>query len=331
MSVLYEIVTSMDAAELRRALQSAGVLTRADLLAAGVERTRIDTALRNGRLVRLSRGVYARADAAKQARSKAGGEHQLRVAGALAAANADVVVSHQSAARLQGIGLLDQGAREVTMTGSVDRGWHSRSGTHRYAIAVPPDHVTTAFGLPVTTPARTVVDLARTADFRAGVVAADSALFKKLTTKAELRAVVASLPRRPGIARAAEVVEFADMKAESPLESVARVGLRDSGLPPPELQIQLGSEYEPIGRVDFYWKQYQTAAEADGAMKYDADPGRARRQLRRDALLRAEGYEVVHFTWQDINFSPDLVAAWIRQAFRRQVGAGAAAGRQRAG
>jgi predicted transcriptional regulator of viral defense system len=327
MSVPYGIVSVMDAAELRQALQSAGVLTRADLLAAGVQRARIDTALRNGRLVQLSRGVYARQDAVRRARRQAGGEYQLRVAGALAVAGTDVVVSHQSAARLLGIDLLEASGREVIMTGPGDRGWHGRAGTHRYAIAMPADHVTTAFGLPVTTPARTVVDLCRLLDFRAGVVAADSALFKKLTAKADLRSVVAALPRRPGIARAAEVIEFADGRAESPLESIARVGLRDSGLPPPELQIQLGNAFEPIARVDFYWKQYRTAAEADGAMKYDQDPGLARRQLRRDHELRAEGYEVVHFTWQDINFSPELVASWIREAFRRQVETGAAQGR----
>ncbi len=318
-----EIVSFVDETELRQALRSAGVHTRADLLAAGVERARIDTALRNGKLVQLSRGVYARADVAKKARRGAGGEYQLRVAGALAAAGANVVVSHQSAARLLGIDLLDEGRREVTMTGPGDRGWHSRAGTHRYAIAMPTDHVATAFGFPVTTAARTVIDLARTMDFRAGIVAADSALFKKLTTKADLRSVLAALPRRPGVARAAEVIEFADCRSESALESIARIAFRDGGLPTPELQIQLGNEFEPIARVDFYWKQFQTAAEADGAMKYDEDPARARTQLRRDALLRAEGYEVVHFTWQDISFSPGLVSAWIRQAFQRQVRAGA--------
>ncbi len=198
---------------------------------------------------------------------------------------------------------------------------------HMFNMGMPTTHVTTISGLPVTTAARTVIDLARTLAFRAAVVAADSALHQRLTTTAELRSVIAQLPGRRGTARAAEVIEFADGRAESPLESIARVGLRDSGIPRPELQIQLGNGFEPIARVDFYWKQYRTAAEADGAMKYDLDPDLARRQLRRDHLLRAEGYEVVHFTWQDINFSPELVATWIRQAFRRQVEAGAAEGR----
>ncbi len=327
MSVPYEIVSAMDAAELRQALQAAGVLTRADLLAVGVERARIDAAVRNGRLIQLSRGVYARADAAKRARSQAGGEYQLRVAAALAVTGADAVVSHQSAAQLHGIALLGKPDADVALTGLPERGRHTRAGMHMFNMGMPTTHVTTISGLPVTTAARTVIDLARTLAFRAAVVAADSALHQRLTTTAELRSVIAQLPGRRGTARAAEVIEFADGRAESPLESIARVGLRDSGIPRPELQIQLGNGFEPIARVDFYWKQYRTAAEADGAMKYDLDPDLARRQLRRDHLLRAEGYEVVHFTWQDINFSPELVATWIRQAFRRQVEAGAAEGR----
>ena len=65
-----------------------------------------------------------------------------------------------------------------------------------------------------------------------------------------------------------EVVEFTDQRAESPLESIARVALRDCGLPPPDLQVWLGGVVEPGGRVDFYWKRYRTVAEVDGDLKY---------------------------------------------------------------
>ena len=107
-----------------------------------------------------------------------------------------------------------------------------------------------------------------------------------------------------------------DGRAESPLESIARVAFRDCGLPAPELQVWLGGTAEPIGRADFYWKQYRTIAEVDGAGKY-ADPERARAQLRRDSLFRDDGFEVVHFTWQQITQTPEQVAASIRKAFRR--------------
>jgi hypothetical protein len=55
-----------------------------------------------------------------------------------------------------------------------------------------------------------------------------------------------------------------------------------------------------------------------GAIKY-ADPDRARAQLRCDSLLRDDGFEVVHFTWQQITQAPELVAASVRKAFRRGV------------
>jgi very-short-patch-repair endonuclease len=168
----------------------------------------------------------------------------------------------------------------------------------------------------VTTAARTVLDLARCSSLRAGVVVADSALRQKRTTKRELQAAIESCRRWPGLQRAAEVVAFADPLAESPLESISRVAFRDCGLPPPQLQAQLGADGLVIARVDFYWGQFRTIAEADGEMKYD-NHFQASYQLRRDADLRDAGYEVVHFGWHDIFETPEQVAASIRAAFRR--------------
>jgi len=89
---------------------------------------------------------------------------------------------------------------------------------------------------------------------------------------------------------------------------------RDGGLPPPELQIEV-RDSEFIGRVDFLWRRFRTIAEVDGALKYD-DRGRARAQLRRDKLLRAEDYEVEHFTWRDVVHEHDQVGRSLRTAFR---------------
>lgn len=187
-----------------------------------------------------------------------------------------------------------------------------------HAAMLPASHVGTDIGMRLTTPARTVVDLARTLSFRDSVVAADSALHRKLTTKDELFAVAAECARHTGIGRAAEVIAFADGRAESALESIARVAFKDTGIPPPDLQVWLGRGAEPIGRVDFYWEEYATIAEVDGGLKY-ADPERARAQLKRDAALRAQGFEVVHFDWDDITSRPDAAATTLRQAFQRGV------------
>jgi len=168
----------------------------------------------------------------------------------------------------------------------------------------------------VTSVARTVVDLARASSFRTGVVAADSALRSRQTSKADLGLCMTACARWPGIQNARRAVAFADGRAESVLESISRVAFADLGLPPPDLQAWVGDEEEVIGRADFLWRAYRTVGEADGAVKY-ADPARAMAQLERDARLRAAGFEVVHFTWQDITRAPGQVVASIKTAFQR--------------
>lgn len=171
-------------------------------------------------------------------------------------------------------------------------------------------------GIRVTSAARTVVDLARSTSLRAGVVAADSALRANQTSKTELAEVIRACAHWPGIQRAREVVEFADARSESAFESVSRVVFREQRLPPPELQVWVGGDFLVVDRVDFLWRKYRTVAEADGAARY-SDPDRARRQLQRDAGLREAGFEVVHFTWKELQIVPGQVAQSIRAAFQR--------------
>jgi hypothetical protein len=293
----------------------AGIATTAELNAAGFSDARIQTLTRRGDLYQVGRGVYADGPQARETLAFADGLKLLQLAAAVAVTGTGAVVSHESAAYLHSIDLLSK-QDAATLTCPRHRGSNARAGIRLHTATLPADHVTAAGRLPVTTPARTVIDLARTLSFQAGVVTADSALHRKLVTKAELTTVLAACTRWRGARQAAAVIDFADARAESPLESIARIAFNDCGLPPPELQVWLGGTVEPIGRVDFYWKQYRTIAEVDGAIKY-ADPQRARAQLRRDSLFRDEGFEVVHFTWQQITQTPEHVAASIRNAFRR--------------
>ncbi len=297
-------------------IRLAGIITTADLLAGGKSPQQIRAMAKRGLLMPFGRGVYVHAELASKYMPLDDGEQLLRTLACLAVSGPGAVVSHQSAAQLYCIDLLGRPSQRVTLTRPLERGSHGRKGIHLHLADLPADHVTASAGFPMTTAARTVIDLARELDFRAGVVAADSALHRKLTTKEELRSVLAACRRWRGVRTAAEVVEFADKRAESPLESIARVVFRDCGLPPPELQVLLGGVAEPVGRVDFYWRPYRTVAEVDGDMKYK-DPARAKAQLKRDSLLRSDGYEVVHFDWQEVTGSPDYVAATIREAFRR--------------
>jgi hypothetical protein len=198
-----------------------------------------------------------------------------------------------------------------------DRGGHTaRLGVLVHVANLPPDHVVSYRGVPLTSVPRTVIDLARTLPFAEGVAIADSALNARLTSKAELSAVIADCSRWPGLQRARQVAAFSDARAESVLESLGRATFHQFCLPPPDLQVWVGDDGEVIGRADFLWRRYNTIGEADGAAKYQ-NPARARSQLERDARLRAAGYEVVHFGWAEITRAPAQVVDAIRVAFSR--------------
>ena len=101
-------------------------------------------------------------------------------------------------------------------------------------------------------------------------------------------------------------------------ESLARLAFDEGGLPPPELQAWVGGDGMVAGRVDFYWRAHSTIAEADGAIKYgNGNSGRAQHQLQRDADLRRAGFQVVHFTWNQLHINPDQVIQSIRAAFQQ--------------
>jgi very-short-patch-repair endonuclease len=232
----------------------------------------------------------------------------------------DAVASYHSAALVHGINLLNQPADTVTLTRPpAKRTSRLRSdGVVFHAADLPADHVTSRYGLLVTTVPRTVVDLARTAPFREAVVAADSALQAELTTKGELLAVVGVCHRWPGIQQARRVIEFSDERAESALESCARVAFAEAGLEPPELQVTIhGPDWS--FRVDLCWPNHRVIAEADGLAKYNSRKDLAN-QFERDRLLRDAGYQVIHFTWHELIDTPEVVIGRIRAAIAARAG-----------
>jgi hypothetical protein len=310
-----------------QANKSTRVFSRAQLAQAGITEAKLKTLVGRGALLRLDRGVYVVAAGAERLASVPGGSSALRVAAAVAGMGPQAVGSHSTAAAVHELDLLRRvGGDLVAVTrppGAPGRRT-GRPGIKLHIAALPPEHRTVRLGAPVTSVARTVVDLARTTSFREGVVVADSALRGRQVTKTDLRAVVEACDHWPGITRARQVVEFADARSESALESISRVVFAQGGLPPPELQVWVGADGRVIARVDFLWRKYATIAEADGAIKY-ADPERAKLQLQRDAELREAGFEVVHFTWQDLHINPAQVLRSIKVSFQRSVAVRAAA------
>lgn len=286
-----------------------------DWIAHGISERRFRTLVGDGTVIRLRHGIYALSEVVESADGDPARQHALLATAAIRATRVTAIASHQSAAILHCLDQVHAPDHVVTLTRDPAASRTRATASIRYHGAVlPPEHVTHRYGVPVTSAARTVADTARTSPFMHAVVIADSAIRKRKTSKAEISRVLDFCVRWPGVDAARRVVSFSTGRAESVLESCARVVFAEHGLPAPRLQYQFtGIDYDY--RVDFYWPEYRTIAEADGLMKYE-DPRRARSQLRRDRLLRVAGQKVVHFTWNDLFATPDRVVAWIKDAFR---------------
>jgi Transcriptional regulator, AbiEi antitoxin len=208
--------------------QQFGVFTSAQAHECGLSRHQIQGGLRSGHLVALRRGVYVESreyDAASPAeRSKA-----RAVAACLARPRS--VVSHHSAAVVHALPLLGSRPAVPALTFPADVGRHA--DTDRSVIVracVLPRWQTECRGTwRVTSAARTVCDVAREGELTYTVALADCALFRGLTTLAELCAVRESCSTWPGSDRLRHLLRLADDRSESPYESIARYQLIRSG------------------------------------------------------------------------------------------------------
>jgi hypothetical protein len=181
-------------------------------------------------------------------------------------------------------------------------------------------------GAPVTTVARTAVDLARKGPQLSAVVVLDSALRHEVPRE-ELEEVLRVSKGWPGSRSATEMVAFADGRAESALESVGRWRMAQLGLPKPELQIPLHDADGLIGYPDFLFEEQRVIGEADGLLKYRRDDPYAPPEPReRDALAREKqredrfrdsGYEVFRFTWEIAVHRPAVLQQRALRAFAR--------------
>ena len=243
-----------------------------------------------GELVRLRRGLYTPVDSGVS-----------RVAAATV--RLEAVASHETAAELWGLPTLGSSHTIHITRQRRCQGTARYEGVSVHHAGLPPDHVTVRDGIPVTTLARTVVDLARNRHFRAGVVTADAALRAGGCTRPGLVAVAGECRRWPGVARARRVVEFADYRAASPLESISRVAFHAFGLPRPVLQALVGG----LDEVDFLWSEFRVIGEADGLSKYTGPEALRREKLREEGLAQL-GFTVFRWTWADAYHRPDALA-----------------------
>lgn len=287
-----------------RALRQGFVLRRHQLRACGVADTTVRRLVRRGTWTAPRRGIVALVAAG------------TATGPALAACAAAVcrpghIISHRSAAVLHGLPLLDVPSTPE-LTAVVLTALGARSGTRVRGAGLGEGDVVPWFGLPTTSVARTIADLARL-DRRAGIVAADAALRERLVSRADLTAAEQPCVRWPGVRAARDVAAWATPLAESPLESLTRLVVLDAGLPPPELQVRIVDPADGwSARVDMLWPEQRVVVEADGRLKYTDD--KLWREKRRQHRLERLGYRVVRAIWADVwgGAATDALVAQLR-------------------
>lgn len=242
--------------------------TLEEALAAGYASHEITGAVRSGRWVRVRRSTYAVA-APAGLEPTAAQVHLLRIRGVAAKLGSRCAVSHQSAVLLHGLPVWGVALDEVHVTYlGGDRTSKRRAGVcfHRGRIGV--DDVTTVDGLPVTTVARALADMARRTPFESAICSIDEGLRSGRTSGTDIVDAITGVGRLHGVGAARRAATFADGASESVGESRMRVAISELGLPAPVLQQEFRSSSDRvIGRVDFWWPDANVISEFDGLVK----------------------------------------------------------------
>ena len=294
-------------------------ILRPNVLRAGYSDNEIRRLRRNGTWTSVRRGSYASTGEIVQLDRMQ--HHELLIRSTIPGLRLPAAVSHVSAAVLLGIPLWSThlGLVHITRARPANGG---RSGSLLcHSAALTEDEVIEVDGIRITSPARTIADLARLLPFEQAVVAADGALFKKLMTRQQLADTVAAISGAPGSRSAARVARFATGLSESVGESRSRVMMHLAGLPEPELQVEVhDAGGRVLGRSDFGWLRGRMLGEFDGKIKYGRllKPGESagdvvfKEKIREDAL-RDNGSRVVRWVWAELA-QPTEVIQRIRRA-----------------
>jgi very-short-patch-repair endonuclease len=254
------------------AARQCGVVTTAQLAGAGLGERAVAHRVACGWLRRLHRGVYQVGPIAAQ--------YAREMAAVLATGG---VLSHHSAAAIWGFRPPHDGDVHVTTTQTA----RSREGlrVHRSASLNAAVHS----GLPLTTPARTLHDLAPLLPRHELDRAVEEAEIRKLVRRDELR---------PGLRGTAEP-RFTRSEGERRLLKLVRA----AKLPVPVTNTKIAG-----WEVDAIWPRYKVIVEVDG-YAYHGNRAAFERDRRKDAALVAAGYRVVRITWRQMVDEPHAVVA----------------------
>lgn len=277
-----------------------GVVSRAQLLAAGVSRDQIDKRVACGRLLVIHRGVYA---VGHRVLTREG-----RWMAAVLAGGSDAAVSVRAAAAMRGLhpptGLID-----VT----VPRSRRPRRGLCFHRAALPADEITVVDGIRVTTVPRTLFDLAGVQPRPRVEKAINEAEVRRLWDPLSLQDMLDRHPGAPGAATIRAVLEagrIGDSLSASELELRFLAFLDDQRLPRPDANaaIHLGHRHAD---GDMVWPSARLIVELDGRGVHDTRAA-FEADRERDRRLLVAGWRVVRITWRQLHDEPWRIAADLR-------------------
>ena len=176
---------------------------------------------RDGTLLPVRRGAYVRERPAERTRDE---EHRELIFATAPQLHDAAVISHGSAAVLHGLPTWSSAIDGVHVTRNLNSGGNRRAVVQVHAAPLTDGDITAIDGVPVTSLARTVLDLCRTLPIEQAVAAGDRALVLGLV-RAVLEERLAQMTRWPGTRQARRAVALVDPRSESAGESVSRVGL----------------------------------------------------------------------------------------------------------
>lgn len=293
----------------RMAAQNHGIVQRDDAVRAGVTDRELERELAAGMLVRVHPRVFRHIAV------------PLTEPGTLAAAVAAVgrgaVASHRSAAWLWELRDVPRWRPEVTVRGR-SRAMPTRVTVHRTDRLEGMD-IGVRQGVPVTSAARTLLDLGAVTDVPVVRQATQDAVIRKLVAPEDLLCVLERVGGRGrrGTAVLREVVETSslDARLESRLEQELFEVLLRCEVAPPVPQFELRCLDGRRVRLDFAWPGQQVAVEADGR-RWHATTADFERDRARANSITSSGWALYRFGWADVRERRAGTVASIHRAFR---------------
>jgi hypothetical protein len=285
-----------DAAIAALAGRQHGVVSRVQLLRLGFTRHEIDNRRSSGRLHPIHRGVYA---VGHRVVSREG-----KWMAAVLAGGAGAVLSHGSAAALWELRATKGRAIDVTV------GKHAeRPGIRFHRAQLDPTEITQRRGIPVTTPERTIIDIAATLTPTQLERAIRQAEYEHLTTLATLTSCLSSRRRGRGtkaLRKALALAAGGKGITRKKLEQRFRAFTRRYALPPPDTNVSMRIGDHWI-EADCVWHEQRAIAELDGrAAHHNVHAFESDRA--RDRALQVAGWAVIRITWRQLHDEPEAIA-----------------------